>query len=915
MGGSVPRYFRYWGKAEKDGVRYHLLPYHCLDAAAVGWLLLDPFKPLCRRLACELAIAPEILQRLFAFFLCLHDIGKFAVAFQGLKPNLSSSLLPPNSRKPYSKHDRHDSLGFWLWHDEGGLCERLESADIPGWVSDNGNARNLRRNFDTWIEIFTGHHGIPPKRSHFNRSNYFDEQDEAAAFLYLLVVVELFLPSKDIAPLNSKDFGKRLKRLSWTLAGLVVLADWLGSSRSPDRFYHAGMPLHEYWNHHALPFATQAMHNAQLEPAAVAPYVSTHHLFDFVTTLTPLQQWAEQVELSPHNQLFILEDVTGAGKTEAALTLAHRLMAQGLADGLYVALPTMATSNAMYERLGAAYRRLYVDDALPSLVLAHGARHLSKAFRASLVLPEGLGSQQHYDHGEESVEAYCSAWLADSRKKALLADVGVGTLDQALLAVLPARHQSLRCLGLNRKIFIVDEVHSFDPYMNKLLRSLLEYHASQGGSAILLSATLPYDMRCEYLEAFCTGVGNDTPELEERKSYPLATHYPTANKPETVLSTRREVKRTVSVTLLDTVEDVLAKIREAVEQGKCVCWVRNTVGSAIKAYRKLARQTWLNKNRLMLFHSRFAMIDRQRIEAATLKYFGKKSTAKMRRGRVLIATQVVEQSLDLDFDIMISDLAPIDLLIQRMGREHRHVRNAIGNRLRKKGAVDQREPPVFFLFGPLVTETPEQNWLTSVLPGTHKVYENVGQLWLTQQLLAGMGKVSMPEDARDLIEGVYGVAEQEAIPQALEALTGKAKAAEYAEQGVARMNALKFAKGYTRESAEDSGGWEEEVRIPTRLGDDTVRVALVVPDGDGWRHYADETDFAWDRSILNVPADSWLKAREQIPAAVRTSLDEFRNEVKALKWVEPFPLTEELSAWYDKAMGWGIHKEEANEPD
>jgi len=120
-------YFRYWGKAERDGDRYHLLPYHCLDVAAVGWVLLDPDKPLCQRLAHQLKIAPELLQRLFAFFLSLHDIGKFAVAFQGLVTGLSSDLVKPNDRKRYT--ERHDSLGYCLWHEEGGLRDRLESED------------------------------------------------------------------------------------------------------------------------------------------------------------------------------------------------------------------------------------------------------------------------------------------------------------------------------------------------------------------------------------------------------------------------------------------------------------------------------------------------------------------------------------------------------------------------------------------------------------------------------------------------------------------------------------------------------------------------------------------------------------------------------------------------------------------
>lgn len=904
-------YYRYWGKTEKNGTRFHLLPYHCLDVAAVGWLLLDPEKPLCQRIARQLEVTPELLRRWFTFFLSLHDIGKFAVVFQGLVPGLSSDLVKLNDRKKYT--ERHDSLGYCLWNDEGGLRDRLEAEDT--WLAHCPNSRQLRWTLDVWMQIVTGHHGIPPKTFGLYLSQHFDKQDEEAAWHYFLAVSRMFVTADIVDIQADKEFCNRLKNASWILAGIVVLADWLGSSRNPDEFCQQEIPLDEYWQNNALPFAVKSVKNANLLPSSVAPYLNTHHLFNFITTLTPLQQWAENVELAPGNQLFILEDVTGAGKTEAALTLAHRLMASGLADGLYVALPTMATSNAMYERLGKAYRRLYADDVLPSLVLAHGARHLSEAFRKTLSFPENAETRQKYDHAEETVEAVCSAWLADSRKKALLAEVGVGTLDQALLAVLPARHQSLRCLGLARKVLIVDEVHAYDPYMNRLLQKLLEYHAAQGGSVIMLSATLPFTMRTQYLQAFCKGAGNDTPSLKEIEQYPLATHFPFNEQLETAVATRREVERSVTVMLLDDADDVLEQIRQAVEQGRCVCWVRNTVGDAIKTYRLLAEQGWLNNDRLSLFHSRFAMIDRQRIESETLTFFGKESTAEMRRGRVLIATQVVEQSLDLDFDLMVSDLAPIDLLIQRVGREHRHIRNAAGNRLEQDGAVDQRDAPVFYLFGPPASETPEENWLKAALPGTQKVYQNVGQLWLTQQLLGTAGKLSMPGDARGLIEGVYGDEAQDGIPTSLQEMSDKAIADAYAKLGVARMNALKLSKGYSRTSAEDSGGWEDEAKIPTRLGDDTVRVALVLPDGEGWRPYAVDENFAWDFSMVSVPRNVWLRAKEAIPADVRSSLEALKEEIKVLKWADLFPLTAELSIWYDKLMGWGIQKEGADESD
>lgn len=900
-------HYRYWGKTEKDGKRYHLLPYHCLDVAAVGWRLLDPKRPLCRHLATQLGVGPKVLQRWATFFLCLHDLGKFSSAFQGLATGLSPNLV--TSRLTYT--ERHDSLGYLLWDDddEGLFFKALDIGTFPSAAQPQ-----LRRTLCVWMQIVTGHHGIPPKTNQINLANHFTLQDKDAALQFVLTIHDLFFSNSDAEVLADKELCGRLNLASWALAGIVVLADWLGSSRPPESYTQHEISLDEYWRQQAMPFAEQVVVAARIENSSVAPYAGPYHLFPFIKNLTPLQLWANERGLADTNQLFILEDVTGAGKTEAALTLAHRLMAKGLADGVYMALPTMATANAMYERLCEAYRSLYTEEALPSLVLAHGARHLSAGFRSSLVSPESKTARQSYGRDEETVEAFCSAWLADSRKKALLAEVGVGTLDQALLAVLPAKHQSLRCLGLARKVLIVDEVHSYDPYMNHLLRQLLSYHATQGGSAILLSATLPFSMRTNYLNAFAEGAKLSGPKLSQPEAYPLATHFPAPGQPETILATRREVERSLAVILLDSVDKAIDVMRQAVEQGKCVCWVRNTVGDAIKTYRLLCRQEWIDIKRLTLFHSRFAMIDRQRIESATLEHFGKGSAAEVRRGRVLIATQVVEQSLDLDIDVMISDLAPIDLMIQRAGREHRHVRDAAGNRIDTEGALDQREAPIFYVVGPPATEDPTVDWLKSSLPGTQAVYQHVGQLWLTQQLLKA-GRLNMPGDARAFIEGVYSDEVQQTIPATLETLTWKALGEDSGKLSMAHLNVLNLAKGYCRASS-DGGGWEDEAKVPTRLGDDSVRITLVVPcDVEGWRPYADVEEFAWDLSTLSVPKWRWQKAQEELSTAVQASLAEFKEERKVLKWLELFPLTSELSDWYGEQLGWGLYKEVNDESD
>lgn len=881
-------YFRYWGKASSDienGAGYHLLPYHCLDVAAVGWQLLAPDKPLCKQMAKQLEVELEWLRTFFVLCLALHDLGKFSSAFQGLKSDLSDNLVRANPRMCYS--ERHDSLGFCLWQET--LQTRLIE-QLPG--SEPGDSINNAWlvHFEPWLEIVTGHHGMPPKKN-LRTQNFFEVEDEQAALAFVLDAITFFLVDFDFQPLLDKALNKRLKPVSWQLSGVAVLADWLGSNQDYFKYDEKPKELKVYWEI-ALEKAKEAI-GALPKTPEVAAFQTIERLFPFIQQPTPLQHYAITEPLTEKPQLFILEDVTGAGKTEAALILTQRLMAQGLADGLYIALPTMATANAMHKRLCKVYRQFYQSGSEPSLILAHGARQLSQDFQDSVVLATQSITDGNYLNGkneedqELSATAYCNAWLADSRKKALLADVGVGTLDQALLAVLPARHQSLRLLGLGRKVLLVDEVHAYDSYMQKLLDALLEAHARQGGSVILLSATLPQTMRETLVNAFHKGLGETAPALGYPAQYPLVTHS-TAARIEQPIDTREAVKRTVNIQRLDSEEEVLAQIRLAVAAGHCVCWIRNTVKAARQSYQDLL-DAGIDSNRLSLFHSRFAMIDRQEIENHTLRYFGDDSTPEQREGQVLIATQVVEQSLDLDFDVIITDLAPIDLIIQRAGRLMRHVRDAQGNRIRQEGAKDLRVAPTLYLFSPAPNEDADANWLKPHHAGTQAVYPHIGQLWLTAKCLVGRGQFTMPDDARVLIEGVYSFEAEDKMPNALLDGSLQVESKTMVQKSMADLNVLKLNKGYTR----SSGDWDEETRIPTRLTEeDTVSVALAIVENGQLKPYAKVERYAWALSTVKLPEREWQKAQQLIPANLKALIETLKTEQKALRWVEVLPLEE-----------------------
>ena len=891
-------FYRYWGKAgkefENNNANYHLLAYHCLDVAAVGRYLLHPEKTLCQSLAKRLEIEPEWLQQWFTFCLMLHDIGKFARSFQNKVTGLSSELVPESIGL---QDIRHDSLGFALWQHY--LRQQL--------LSPKQKISSIA--IDRWLEIVCGHHGKPPQKLGKGkvRGALVSDEDIPAADAFLRELSKHWLP--DLTPLNSIN-KQNFKDTSWQLAGVAVLADWLGSDQSIFQYESETLPLTEYWQQVALKKAEVALAKSEFEPKAINPFSSIKDQFDFILKPTPLQQFAQTVDIPQSPQLFILEDVTGAGKTEAAMVLVHRLLSQGLAQGVYVGLPTMATANGMYDRLRKSYQSLFQGQPRPSLVLAHGACQLSKHFQESIQLAEQQ-DDQNYAVDDQSASAYCNQWLADSRKKALLADVGVGTIDQALLAVLPARHQSLRMLGLKSKVLLLDEVHAYDSYIRELLAALLQAHAAQGGSVILLSATLPHKFRKELLDAYLKGRNLELPVLPATKDYPLVSQACDQGFAEKKLPTRDSVKRRVQIKRVNDSTDAIELIIRAVEQGRCICWIRNTIKDVRSAWQQLQEDSRIDQEKLTLFHSRFAMIDRQTVEADVLSRFGKESDSEQRSGQVLIATQVVEQSLDLDFDIMISDLAPIDLLIQRAGRLQRHNRDATGNRLNGEQS-DQRPTPCLYLHTPDPQSVHSDQWLRSVLPGTQGVYSHVGQLWLTARLLLEKQGFAMPEDARDLIEGVYGDTAQGLIPEQLQRASDDALAKDNASKNMGDFNCLKLEAGYNWKSGGPANGWDEDTHIPTRLNEvETVPVVLVVPDDSGHLQplaNSDNPKHLWRLSQIQLPANEWEKAKVLIPECWTSEVEQLQQQYSFLKYVYIFPLVQETKHSYQSQSGWVLDR-------
>lgn len=866
---AMNEFHRYWGKTQGEA-DYHLLVYHCMDVAAVGHVLAERHSGLRRRLSNTLNLSEAVFHQWMLFFLSLHDLGKFAEAFQRLNPTLYQKLQEKEGHRQYSQ--RHDTLGYMAWKHllkkfgQKAFFNTSLQPDIPEY----------------WIQTVTGHHGEPPGymesgNRRIDVADYFSEDDLNAAFSFIQEMRNLFLSDPEVFHgFEDKSFPKRLKQISWWLAGISVVCDWIGSDTAFFKPHQTPMKAEEYWKNHALLNAEKAVNSSGIIPAKKAAYSGIGHLFDYIDAPSPLQEFCHGTRLPQGPQLWILEDITGSGKTEAALILAHRLMSGDSGEGVFIGLPTMATANAMYERMAKCYENLYAENQKPSLILAHSARHLSKTFSQS-ILPRHFEFTS-YDKKEPTGSAQCSAWIADHRKKAMLADVGIGTADQAMLGILPVRHQSMRLLGLAFKILIIDEIHAYDVYMSQLIRTLLTFHAKIGGSVILLSATLPRKMRGELINSFLAGLGGikaDAALTEDR--YPLVTSVTGETVEEFQVAPRAQVSRKVHVRMVHDERQIYELIRQAEAQARCLCWIRNTVADARSAYRELRARYNIPAEKIGLFHARFTLSDRLNIEEKVIENFGKGSDARQRKGRILIATQVVEQSLDLDFDVLISDLAPIDLIIQRAGRLCRHVRDRLGNRICKPGAVDERDIPVFYVLGPEPLAGIHEDWYRSFFPRANMVYPHTGNLWRTARLLSQFGQIRMPEDARPFIEGVYGE-NAEDFPESLEEASQMAEGESVAKKDIALRNRLKPESGYSRKGCQ---AWDEDIRIPTRLGENTVMLHLARYENGSLTPLA-EGDYPWDLSSLRVYESKLCGISQDTPDELKLRLDQLKESEKRL---------------------------------
>jgi len=787
----APSLLNFWGKAQPvsaDGPRWHPLPYHSLDVACVTAVYLER-NPSVMRALCEATDWPaDQVQRLCYFLACAHDLGKAHPGFQSKAPELFAAQFP--GRVPVTEPLHHSQAGLGI------LVQWLASVPAVLHAQDTGESLDsLTDRLEPLLNAACGHHGRPQDLG----ASALRPAWSAPVLAYMDEAQQLF--GEDLVAQVLALSDAQLRKASTVLAGVITLCDWVGSSQEFFPYVAPSLSLALYAESRARN-AQRALDSLGLAEKPACEQVGFGFLFPaLANSPSPLQAYADSVALAPAAgpTLFILEDETGAGKTEAALALASRLVGQGAGRGVAYTLPTQTTANAIFQRISGVAEGFFSPGSRPSLVLRHGASQA--ALRSMLATSPEMGA----------ISSDLNSWASDSSKTSLLADFGVCTIDQVVLSALPTKHFVLRQLGLAHKVLVVDEAHACEPYLLELLASALRIHARNGGSAILLSATLPREAKGKLLAAFAEGAGLPRPAPCAR-AYPLASALSRNGLVETPVSARRAPRRLDFEPLQEA--DITALVSTWLQSGKCVAVIRNTVRSAQETFDQFEA---LFPGRCELVHAKFVARHRDDNDKRLLGCFGKSGAGSARRGRLVIATQVVEQSLDVDFDELVTDLAPLDALLQRAGRRRRHLRDLGGNCVSGEGAMDAREPGPVYVVMPAAGENTE--FLGELPAHTAFVYPMPGVLWRTAEYLQTHKGLVVPDQVREAVDYAYA-SDIEPPAFLLDAeldSDGKVRAA----RQKARFVAIDPALGYSCQLKSLSSA-----ECVTRLGEPSVKVVL-----------------------------------------------------------------------------------------
>lgn len=752
---------RYWGKADGNTDKYHPLLLHSIDVASVAkaWLALSSRMGNSKFFLKSVGgpdCTEEQVDAMVLFFIFLHDAGKISWRFQRWKMDIMLRIFQ-DSKHDFSRDDLSGSVDTEKSDGHGAYGEFF----LRGCsIKDNYFPWEESKTWKAWSRAVLNHHDRPTGSRDVNARRKPKPLDGALETIESLewdAVRELVAAGEELYLVPAGLSVVTLPRdtiPSELFEGFCSLCDWIASN---DKFFpfESGISVAG-----AVSYVERSLSRARKALASLGiaqkrvPVLSSPQETSGMQYLFPelaprgIQTIKTRSYTGESSTLVVAEASTGSGKTEFALSCAYEMLQAGKADTIIYALPTQGTANAMFSRICAVAEKIFPD--VPNVVLAHGKSRYNDESNAMLKDFEDMHAR------EEDSGAVSLRWFTDSRKRSLLGNICICTIDQVLMAPLPVRHNFVRKFAIGRSVLIIDEVHSYDPYMNYLVDKVLEEHRESGGNVILLSATLPGKRKTKIFRKW---------GLRERAdisgAYPLVSvvrgngrleqTQPKESVPEKkVLVKIRNVSAAHGGIDLTPDADTMTEILDHAGKGEKVCVLCNLVDDAQRTFDRLAALRDKDSADIRIFHARFSFIDRDRIEKEIMSAYGKGDRSG--GGSVVVATQVVEQSLDLDFDILYTQLCPVDILFQRIGRLYRHVREG------RNGI------PVCIVLCPEGDYFGKHQYIygqTGHNGGNLKDNTTPSLLWRTRDLVARAeknsdGHIVFPGVYREWMESVYG---------------------------------------------------------------------------------------------------------------------------------------------------------------
>jgi len=769
--------FDFWGKAERNGASWHPAVCHMIDTGIVAKeiLAVQPVNFQLQFTAPFQEAGRDALEVL-AFIAAIHDIGKISPGFQQKCEDLCKCLKQRGFTFPQTSEPKHGRVALVV------LKKSLQ--EMFGCPIQEKNA--LAR-------VLAAHHGV------FDETPSLDVGDHSwhQARCEILALLARTFGVTSLASVRLENVPEL-----FLLAGLISVADWIASNETIFPYLNSAPKSIEKYIADRRIIAQKFLNRLSLG-TTVETEKGFHELFEFKNPNACQQATLNVTTNLSHPMLVIVETPMGSGKTEAAQSAyAHLAKRVGL-RGMYCALPTQATGNAMFTRMKTFLARLHGEQTA-ELHLLHANADINPDYEQLKL--KGVGDK------DDSITA--SGWFA-AKKRGLLATYGTGTIDQALLAVLRVRHFFVRLFGLSGKMIILDEVHAYDAYMSEEIYSLIGWASRCGSSIVLLSATLPEKKRKKLIQAFYPSVELPT-ELQYPSVFGVDLQGAVAWEPVALKGEQLAIDPVI-VAPDEKLTAIAEKVLSLVAKDGCAACIVNTVAEAQDLFDLL--KTRFPEEELTLFHSRFTLERRLAIEREILEKYSK---GKNRPSRgIVVASPVLQESLDVCFDVMLSDIAPFDLLLQRAGRLHRH-KNIRPPHL--------QERQMFVFLPDLLHNNPDFGW--SGLIYFRYLLDRTGRLFLKNSQYSQI-LVKLPEGVSPLIEQVYGE-DDTALDKIRELWFEEREGAESADGY--------FARVATIESVHDQGdepGYlsrlknsaEEEATPSTRVGRQRV-LLVILNDGD-----------------------------------------------------------------------------------